>query len=261
MKRGIAVLAVLPVIAIGIFFALRLRVAADITTAAAAETKGDYEAALAQYVDALEKTIPSLVVPEVNHSKVVAPAAWKKEMEEYVAWLAVAPQASSVVADAAKRRGLLEAVHRNAARVHADNFTGSDAHKKLSTEQYAALWNSAFFAAGIKADSSHLPLAASCYSRHLSFLRISALTSFVYEVSLIDTALGRRTLFSVYPESGTFILAPPGAHILLCKSSYQPGPGMIWRSTPTVIPITVPESPSLFSFTLESHVVREKEKK
>ena len=180
-------------------------------------------------------------------------------MEEYGAWLAVAPQAAD--ADAAKRRGLLEAVNRNAARVHADNFTGSDSQKKLSTEQYAALWNSAFFAAGVKTDSSHLPLAASCYSRHLSFLRISAMTSFVYEVSLIDTAVNRRTLFSVYPESSTFILAPPGAHILLCKSSYQPGPGMIWRSTPTVIPITVPESPSLFSFTLETRVVREKNTK
>jgi hypothetical protein len=261
MKRGTMVLAVLLVIAIGVFFALRLRVAADITTAAGAETTGDYAAALEQYVDALNKTSPSLAVPDVNHSKVVSPAAWKKEMESYVAWITGAPQVQAAAADAAKRRGLLDAVKRNAARVHEDNFMSNGSRKKLSTEQFAALWNSAFFATGIKADSSHVPLAASCYSRNISFLKISALTSYVYEITLIDTAVNRRILFSVYPEGSTFILAPPGNHILVCKSSYQPGPGMIWRSTPTVIPITVPESPSLFSFTLQTRVVREKEKK
>jgi hypothetical protein len=152
-------------------------------------------------------------------------------------------------------------LNRNAARLHGDNFIINDARKKISLQQYTAAWNSAFFANGVRPDSSHRSLAASCYDKKLSFVVVSALTSYVYEVSLVDTAANRRTVFSVFPESSTYLLAPPGTHLMLCTSSYQPGPGMIWRSAPTIIPITVPQVPSLFSFTLQTQVVREKEKK
>jgi len=258
MKRGILVVLLLAAIAAGIFVALRFRAAADVKTAAGAEGKGDYAAALAQYVDALYTAVPDRAVPDINRSRVFTQAVWKKTLDEYAAWLsgAVPPAAGDT-----RRDTLLDAVKRNAARVHADNFISGESRTKLSFEQYRALWNSAFFAPGVTPDSGLRPLAESCYEKNLSFVKVSALSSFSYEVSLVDTAAGRRTVFSVYPESGTFVLAPPGAHILICKSSFQPGPGMIWRSAPTLIPVKVPSTPSLYSFTLETHVVREKEKK
>jgi hypothetical protein len=258
MKRGIIIMAVLLAIVAGIFVTLHFRSATDTKTAAGAEGKGDYAAALAQYVDALYTVVPDRAVPDINRSRVFSQAVWKKTVEEYAAWLsgAVPPDAGS-----SRRDTLLDAVRRNAARVNADNFISGESRTKLSIEQYLALWNSAFFAASVTPDSGHRPIAKSCYEKSLSFVKVSALSSFSYEVSLIDTVAGRRTAFSVFPESSTLILAPPGAHILICKSSYQPGPGMIWKSVPALIPVTVPSSPSLCSFTLETHVVREKEKK
>ena len=184
--------------------------------------------------------------------------AWKKEMEEYAAWIAGAPEMN---VDRLKRNALLDTLNRKADGLHEDNFIINDTRKKISLQQYTAIWNSVFFATGIPPDSGHRHLAASCYDKKLSFIRVSALTSYVYEVSLIDTAANRRTVFSVYPESSTFVLAPAGTHLMLCKSSYQPGPGMIWHSAPTIIPIIVPKSPSLFSFTLQTQVIREKRKK
>jgi hypothetical protein len=179
-------------------------------------------------------------------------------MERYAARLS---GTSAADVDRARRNALLDAANRNAARIHENNFTSNDSRKKISAEQqYAALWNSAFFAAGIKPDSSHRSLAASCYGKNISFLKISALTSYIYDVTLIDTVADRRTSFTVYPESSTFILATPGMHLLICKSSFQPAPGQLWRSAPTIIPLMVPQSPSLVSFTLETRVVREKGK-
>ena len=258
MKRGIPVLILLAVVTAGIFVALRFRSAAEAKTAAGAERKGDYAAALAQYVDALCTAVPGHAVPDVNRSRVFTQAVWKKTVEEYVAKLsgAVPPAACD-----ARRDTLLSAVKRNAARAHADNFISGESRTKLSLEQFLALWNSAFFAAGVTPDSGHRPVAKACYEKNMSFVKVSALSSFSYEVSLLDTAACRRTVFGVFPESSTFVLAPPGAHILICKSSFQPGPGMIWRSTPALIPVTVPSSPSLYSFTLETHVVRGTEKK
>lgn len=257
IKRRIIVSAALLAIAAGIFVALHFRSAADTKTAAGAERKGDYAAALTQYVDALFVVVPDRAVPDINRSRVFTQAVWKKTLEEYVAWLSCAAPSA---AGNPRQDTLLEAVKRNAARINADNFISGESRMKLSLDQYLALWNSAFFAASVMPDSGHRPVAKSCYEKNLSFVKVSALSSFSYEVSLIDTAAGRRTVFGVFPESNTLILAPPGAHILICKSSYQPGPGMIWKSAPVPIPIMVPSSPSLCSFTLETHVVREKEK-
>jgi hypothetical protein len=250
MKRVLVLLALAAVIAAAIFIAPRLR--------PCGVAKKDLQTALAQDIGALNKIIPSRAVPDVNHSKIISPGAWKKEMEEYVAWLARAPEATI---DRVKRNALLDTLNSKANGLHEDNFIINDTRKKISLQQYTAIWNSAFFATGVTPDSGHRRLAASCYDKKLSLIRVSALTSYVYEVSLIDTAAGRRTVFSVFPESSTFVLAPAGTHLMLCKSSYQPGPGMIWHSAPTIIPIIVPESPSLFSFTLQTQGVREKGKK
>jgi hypothetical protein len=250
MKRVIIVLVLLAAIAAVIFIAPRLRLSGA--------TKKDRPAAPAQDIGTLNKIIPARAVPDVNHSKIISPGAWKKEMEEYAAWLAGTPEAN---VDRIKRNAILDTLNRNAARLHGDNFIINDTRKKISLQQYTAVWNSAFFANGVRPDSSHRSLAASCYGKKLSLVVVSALTSYVYEVSLIDTAANRRTVFSVFPESSTFLLAPPGTHLMLCTSSYKPGPGMIWRSAPTIIPIIVPQVPSLFSCTLQTQVVREKEKK
>jgi len=258
MKRGKIIIAVLLAIAAGVFVALRFRATDSAKTAAGAEGKGDYAAALAHYGEALYRVVPGHALPDVNRSRVFTQTLWKKTVDEYAAWLS-GPAPSN--AAGSRRDTLLDAVKRNAARVHADNFMSGESRAKLSLEQYLALWNSAFFAAGVTPDSGHRPVAESCYEKNLSFVKVSALSSFSYEVSLIDTAAGRRTVFAVYPESSTFILAPPGAHVLICKSSFQPGPGMIWRSAPALIPVTVPSTPSLCSFTLETHVMREKDNK
>jgi hypothetical protein len=220
--------------------------------AASAEARGEYAEAFRRYSELLKRAVPVHAVPDINRSKVFSREVWKKAVAQYAAWISGEPAGAG-------RDTLLEAVKRNAARVRADNYVSGDSVMRLTPEQYAVLWNSAFFARGVTPDTGHRPLADSCYAGKCSFLRVAALTSFTYEVSLIDSAAGRRTAFSVYPESSTLVLAPPGTHYLLCTSSFQPGPGMIWRSAPSLIPVTVPASPSLYSFTLQTHVVRTKQ--
>jgi hypothetical protein len=256
MKQAIVLAAVLVVVAAGALLGLRLKTAADVNAAGSFEAKGDYHAALSRYANALDRAIPSLRVPDVNRSKVLSPASWKKEMEEYAAWL---QGSSSGKIDLARRNAVLDAVKRTAARVNEDNFTGTVADTAITVEQFAALWNRAYFARGVTADSSHAPLAASCFGRGLSIVRISALTSFTYDISLVDTVANRRTVFTVYPEGAAFVLAAPGSHLLICRSSYQPEPGKIWRSAPTMIPLAVPAASSLVSFTIQTRVVRGEE--
>ena len=253
MKNLLVLIVVLAVIGAGIFFAFKFRVSAGVTSGASAESKGNYAEAVTQYAEAFNKFMPSLAVPDINHSKVVSQATWKKEMEEYAAWLT---GSSTPGVDRAKRDELLGSINRTAARVHAENFTNKDSTEAITVERYSAIWCNAFFARGVAVDSSHIPLAARCFSKGLSIIRLSALTSYTYECSLIDTTANRGTSFAVYPESRTFVLAPPGTHLLLCRSMLRPAANQIWRSVPTVIPITVPPTVSLVTTQLETHVVR-----
>ena len=254
MKRALALFTILLVIAAGGFVALRLRPTAEAHKATSAESKGDFAQALSRYVDALGKTIPSVTVPDFNRSKVLPTAVWRKEVADYASWLA---GTSSGNGERAKCAMLLEGIGRSALKVNPDNLLSNASTKILAPEQFTALWNGAFFAPGTKTDASHLSLAAEYFAKAFSIIKLSAHTTYTYEVALIDTAANRRTCFTVYPESSTLVLAAPGQHILICKSTFKPGPGAIWYSAPSVIPLTVPAAPSLLSFTLETRVKRE----
>jgi hypothetical protein len=256
MKNLIIILVVLVLAGVGIFVTMNLRKDASATTAAAAEGKGEFGEAVTQYADAYLKLMPSLDVPDVNQSKVIAAAAWKKKMEDYAAWLV---GSSTPTVDRAKLTEMFDGIIRNAARVHTDNFISKDSAFALTPDQYKTLWNNAFFARNVPVDAGHAPLAASCIGKGISIVRFSALTSYEYEVSLVDTVNNRRTNFKVPPESRTFILATPGAHLLVCTSVILYPGGKIWRSTPAIIPISIPDHASLYTAQIETKVVRNPE--
>ncbi|MBN2035519.1 MAG: hypothetical protein JW768_02135 [Chitinispirillaceae bacterium] len=253
MKNTIILLVVLAVIVAGIFVVMKLRVTADINTAVAAEQKGDFPEAVMQYTDALLKVIPSLVVPDVNHAKVISQEAWKKEMADYSEWLL---GSSTPKVDMARRNELLDAVNRNIVHVQAQNFTNKDSVMAITVEQYSTIWNNAFFARGVTPDPAHAGLAASCYEKGLSLVRLNSLTSYEYELAIVDTAYNRSTTITLPPEDKVFFLARPGSHLLVCKSKILYPGGKIWRSTPTLIPLSIPDTVSFITARLETHVER-----
>jgi hypothetical protein len=255
MKNVITAILALAIIAVGVFIAMKLRVTEGIKAAAAAESTGDYKSALSLYVNALNKAIPSFALPDINRSKTLPADAWKKEMEKYAAWHG---ERAPEIIDPAKRRDLLDAVRRNASHLIPENDLGPDSVKTASVEQYCAVWNKAFFARGVPVDPAHMPLATACFNNAISILKFTARTSFTYELTLIDTVKNRRTTCTVYPEDSTCVLAAGGRTCLLVsRSSYQPEPGKIWRSTPSIIPIAVPHNPSVMRFTIETQVKRD----
>lgn len=257
MKNAILLFVALAVVAAGAFFALRLPMITKVNSATKAESEGDYAAALAGYANAMNRTFPGLEVPDVNRSKVLSPGTWKKNMEAYAGWLS----GTAANVDPKKRRTLIDAVVRNSARVRNSNFLLEDTAQTLTVENYSRLWQSAFFAKGVEAGSLQIPLAASCFSKAISIIKISALTVYTYEMTLVDTVTSRRTTFTVYPENTTFILAVPGRHMLICKCWYKPGPDKIWRSSPALLPLIVPEKPSLCSYIVQTRVERKAEEK
>jgi len=252
MKNVVTAILVLAVIASGIFFAMKLKVNEGAKTARTAENAGDYKEALSQYVNAYLKLIPGVPLPDINRSKTLPPASWKKEMAQYAVW---SLEKNSKPVNEAKKRQLLEGVLRNEVRVDTQNFLNTDSIKTCTPEKYLAVWNSAFFARGVAVNPDQAPLVSDCFGKSISILIFSARTSYIYEISLVDTLTNRQTSFTVYPESSTSILVAPGnSYILFCTSTFQPAAGQIWRSNPSVIPLTVPPATSIMGYLIETSV-------
>jgi hypothetical protein len=255
MKHVVTVLLVIIVIAFGIYYAQKLQVTESVKTAGAAESKGDHKEALSQYVHLLYRTVPAVKTPDVNRSKALPPASWKKEMASYAVW-SVNPASKTI--DVAKKRLLIDAIKKNAALVDTQNFLIIDSVRNITPERYTALWNRAFFARGVTVDPDQANLAKDCYDKAISMIVVSAPTSFTYEMSLVDTQTNCRTSFTVYPEGSTYVLAGAGnTYLLVCESSYQPEPGKIWRSNPATIPVTVPPQTSLINCFVKTWVKKD----
>jgi hypothetical protein len=253
MKRAIGTIVVLLIIAAAVIIALKFRSSAQERKGPSAEAKGDYAQALDGYVAGLQKVMPSISFPDVNRSKILSPAAWKKTVDEYATWLIGSSKGG---ADRAKIAAELDGIARCAPRTDTSNFLSNGFAKPITVAQFTAFWDSAFFAPTVKVDPDQHPLAAQYFAKGLSVLKLTAHTTYTYEISLVDTAADRLARFTVYPESNAFVPVEPGTYLLICKSSFKPGPGTIWYSTSSVIPLTVPSTPSLVGFTLETLVRR-----
>nr|MCU0609950.1 hypothetical protein [Chitinispirillaceae bacterium] len=199
MKNLFAVLGILLLIAAAIVFSLRFRDAAAVKSATVSEQAGNYGDALSGYVKALNALLPGSALPDVNRSKVLVPDAWKKEMAVFCHSLS----APGRPVNKEKRQTILGGILRNAGRVHQHNMLNDPSEKPLSPEQYSAIWNTAFFAPTVAVNPGQQELIDASYATPLSLIKFSALTTYTYDVMLVDTTTNRQTTFTVYPENST----------------------------------------------------------
>jgi hypothetical protein len=218
-----------------------------------AERSGQLQTAYDLYSEALIDICPSFKVPDINKSKVVEVTVWKKDLAKYVEWLclpAPVPEHYSQV---------LQTINK-----YKDTYSRSEsrivniAEKALDTSRFISEWKNAFFAPAAKTDSAHLQLASGAHFRNFSFLKLSADKGFTYELNLINLSSGKQTTFKIFSEGSTSVLAYPGRYLLLCRSTVAFSSGEIWRSSITIMPITIPKEASLITGVLITKVARGK---
>ena len=85
------------------------------------------------------------------------------------------------------------------------------------------------------------------------------MNGFIYHGKLFNVKTGKRTDFTLYPNSTITLLVQPGDYFLICSSEVQFTEGLsgkTWRSPENIIPITGPATTSLYRVTLKSKVAR-----
>lgn len=252
MKNHILLLlmALIVLAAAGYFFVSRWNVPV-LRTAKQCERSGDLQQAHALYAAALFELTPSIEMPDINRSKILAPEILKKEVEKYFDWINAPAEKAGEEYLAA-----LDGMTRCGEGNQYDNTLSKPKCTPLSSEEYLDEWNRTFFAPNVTPDSSHVALATINYHQKRSLLIISSTKSYTYEINLINKATHRGTRAVLLAENSTRLYAAPGNYLLLCRSSVTFPSEKIWRSAFTPVAVTVPDTVSLITAELRTSVHR-----
>ncbi len=216
-------------------------------------SSGQIQNAFDKYTEALIKISPAIKVPDFNKSKVVSPSIWKKDLIKYVEWICLpspVPEDFNRVVDIInKYRGDYD---------RSGNKIVNLTTKPFLLTSFVNEWKSAFYAPTVEIDSSHLQIASGAHFRNISFLKLSADKGFTYEVNLVNLSTGKQTSYTVFSEGSKSVLVYPGDYLILCKSNVAFSSGEIWKSSNTVIPITIPQTPSIVTGILITKIQRQK---
>ena len=250
-KNHLFIIALFAALAGAVSFVIVHRRVPVLRSAKQCELSGNLEQAHSLYTAALFELTPSIELPDINRSKILSPAALKKEVEKYFIWLNNPAENSRTHYLAA-----LSGMSRCEGKNRHDNTISEPVVTPLSPEAYLVEWNKTFFAPTVAADPSHLALATGNYRRGLSLLIIKSSKNYTYEINLIDKTTGRGTRALLLAENSVRLYARPGEHLLLCRSTVTFPSEKIWRSNYTPIPVTVPDTVSLMTFELRTSVYR-----
>lgn len=249
MKKLTIVLVVIAAALLG-YFAL-IKQESPLENAALAESRGDYEKAREQYIEALLEMTKTTKFPDKNRSKIVSQDVWYKDVDRYLNWATAknAPTTASLV-------NIIEGLKRCSTHVSQEVLYTVDSTAMLDTNAYVANWQRAFFPSGVAVEGNHGPLIARAMSQNVAFLRILALTSYTYHASLIDMDSWRRTDFTVYPEDEITLLAKPGTYLLVVSSEVTFPNGQLWKSARNVLYVSNAEGRAFSELTIKTRVSR-----
>lgn len=253
-KTAFTIVIIISILATGYFGYQHYRLrTSPLINAEKAEHDGQLQKAYDLYSEALIEICPSLKIPNRNKSKVVNMTVWKKDLTKYVEWLCLPAQVPEHFPQ------VLQAINKyKSTYSRSESSIVNLTEKALNENQFISEWKGAFFAPAAQFDSAHLQLASGTHFRNLSFLKLSADKGFTYEINLINLSSGKQTIFTIYSEGNTSVLAYPGDYLILCKSKVSFSSSEIWRSSNSVIPITIPQKASLITGVLITKVSREK---
>lgn len=216
-------------------------------------SSGQIQNAFDKYTEALIKISPAMKVPDFNKSKVVSPSIWKNDLIKYVEWICLpspVPEDFNRVVDILiKHRGNYD---------RSGNKIVNLSIKPVPLNSFVNEWKNSFYASTAEIDSSHLQIASGAHFRNISFLKLSADKGFTYEVNLINLNTGKQTFYTVFSEGSKSVLVYPGDYLILCKSNVTFSSGEIWKSTNTVTPLIVPQTPSIITGIIITKIQRQK---
>lgn len=216
-----------------------------------AEKAGSWADAQQLYAQALIAHAPAAELPNKNTARTLPPSAWKDQVAAFMERLTAPPAATEQVTEAVA--GAL----RCTSEVKQLSFTTLPIVTPSTPAGYRDLWQETFFPGLMTLDESHVPLLERAFDSALSIIRIRSRKSYGYEGVLLEQSSGHATAFELFKDFETYLPARPGEHLLVISAVATFPSGGTWHSPYSVLPLTVPEQPSLVAFTMNTVVEKD----
>ncbi|MBD3344568.1 MAG: hypothetical protein GF401_05855 [Chitinivibrionales bacterium] len=252
MKNLVITIGVIVVVGIGALVYLKTR-PSHLEIAQSAQSRAAYSEALALYIEAVFESSPKRELPDKNKAKVASENEWRNKIADYIAWVSSSPED---VPD--NYYAAVQGIAQCTSLVPSQNFMVEQKKKSAVLEGFKIWWKKAFFPEMVTMPENHIPLIEKTLNENMSFVNISSSRNYTYSGCLLDYNSAKRTDFHLYADNNIQLLAKPGDYLLLCKSSARFPSGQVWESRYSVLPVTIPDTSSVVSFTLQTRVSREK---
>ncbi len=224
--------------------------------ASQAELQGDYDSASSVYIRTLLTSTEGIACPDKNKPNVLHGDEWLQEIKDYISWVTYSKPYNDM-----EVKSIIEGIIRCTSSVENHNFITEKKPVELIKDSLANEWIKSFVHADDNNEQKHLELLSRIMEDSLSLLRVRAMNGFTYNSKLFNLKTGKRTDFTLYPNSTVTLLVQPGKYFLICSSEVQFTKGLsgkTWRSPENIIPITAPDRTSRYRITLKSRVSRTK---
>jgi hypothetical protein len=252
MKQLIIFVVVIAVVAVGAMIYLRTN--SPLRKAAQAEMAGKYDKAADYYMEALKDATKGMPLVDKNRARILPPEKWNDEVKRYMSWISVAYGDASTRAASS----VLISLRNACSHIQAVHYASEDSVFTYTEEwMLAEDWDRAFFPPNATIVKNQSSLIRQALNSNLSILRIQAVTSYSFTVSLIDVGTWQRVDFTLASEDEVSLLVRPSAeYLLVCSSEVQFPDGTSWRSSQNLIDFSSPDKSSLHTFVLAGQVKR-----
>ncbi len=221
--------------------------------ARAARAGGEYAQAISLYARGALEQAPSLDLPDRNRAKILDEQAWRNEVGRYLEWITgnKAQKSASALSD------FVEGIALCTAHVENEHFVTGDPDFPARVFNFEKHWYDAFFPPFVER-GNHAGLIEEAKRQNVSIFHLASIKGFTYDLALLSLSSGKSVTFKLYPESEVYFLASPGNYFLICSGKVTFPNGQVWQSEKNVIPLASPDTTSVQSLALKTHVRRER---
>jgi hypothetical protein len=203
--------------------------------ARSADTRGAAAEAVDGYATAALKLATEARRLDPNMVKLTTPPEWVKSTREFITWVNDATiRAAPAVTEA------VEGALRWAPKRSCPTSVLQQKVIRLTEQNYAQVWESAFFPEIAPLHKEQIPLLDSARAAGQSFVRMNGNGNYDYE-GLVSTRAGTKVmLFHIYPRNHVVLPLPPGEAVIIWRAVASFGQQGSWMSPYNAVSVTIP---------------------
>jgi hypothetical protein len=251
MKKIIIGILIISALASAGYYLVSKRQSKSLSEAVALENSGNYSKALEIYISALKSIADFKDQPNKAMAMTASPDTWKKELDNYLAWLINAKNFQTDYL-----QNITGAIDRCRKHVVNPNEIEKIESNKVQLADYQKAWNAVFYPTGKTPPEIQEQVIEKAIDTSVSILTLLGNANYRYDGFIVNLSTGKKVDFSVFNDGSASLLTTPGNYLLIVTGKAAFPGGKVWVSPQGAFFFSAPDTTSLISIKLKTDVRR-----